>query len=204
MLGGLAGIVLAPAGRVAVGGVPDEDPAERARPDGEQAPRRPPSRCRATSAAGRSPPRPTGAACPSRRRHGTAAAPPAGLLWFVLALLAINWISLLFFQPSTGEPRVTVPFSPYFLEQVKGGQVDSISSKGNTVEGNFKVKLRYPAEDSKATPTKLFATEVPSFWNGSQLSSLLEEKGVEINAESTTATSSRCWPSSCSDSARRC
>ncbi len=50
--------------------------------------------------------------------------------------------------------------------------------------------MRYPATDKKATPTKLFATQVPSFWNGSQLSALLQEKGVEINAESTSTSES--------------
>ncbi len=113
-----------------------------------------------------------------------------GFLWFVLALIALNWLSVLFFQPSTGEERVTVPFSPYFLEQVRGGTVSSISSKGDTVQGDFKSKLRYPPTDTKATPTKLFATQVPSFWNGAQLSALLEEKGVKINAESTTTSQS--------------
>ncbi len=108
----------------------------------------------------------------------------------MLALIAINWLSVLFFQPSTGEPRVTVPFSPYFLEHVKDGQVSTISSKGDTIQGKFKTKLRYPSSDTKATPTTLFATQVPTFWNGSQLSALLQEKGVEIKAESTSTSQS--------------
>ena len=109
--------------------------------------------------------------------------------WFVLGLIALNWLSVLFFSPS-GEERVKVPFSPYFLQQVKGGEVTTISSKGNTVEGKFKAKLRYPPNDSKATPTTLFATEVPTFWNGDQLSALLQEKGVQINAKSTSSSPS--------------
>ncbi len=113
-----------------------------------------------------------------------------GFLWFVLALIALNWVSVLVFQPSTGEQRVTVPFSPFFLEQVKAGSVSSISSKGDTVEGKFKAKLKYPPASKTATPTKLFATQVPTFWNGSQLSALLQEKGVQINAKSTTTTQS--------------
>jgi cell division protease FtsH len=105
--------------------------------------------------------------------------------WFVLALIAVNWLSVLVFQPSTtSEPRVTVPFSPYFLERVREGQVVSISSKGDTVEGNFKSKQRYPKSNRNAT--KLFATQVPTFWNNSQLSALLQEKHVQINAKSTT------------------
>jgi cell division protease FtsH len=110
--------------------------------------------------------------------------------WFVLALIAVNWLSVIFFHPSSGESRVTVPFSPYFLERVKTSEVSSLSSKGDTIQGTFKSKLRYPAGDKKATATKLFATQVPTFWNGSQLSALLQEKGVKINAESTTTSES--------------
>ncbi|HTC73240.1 MAG TPA: ATP-dependent zinc metalloprotease FtsH [Solirubrobacteraceae bacterium] len=125
--------------------------------------------------------------------HTPSGPPPhrmRGFWYFVLALLALNVLSVLFFQPATGEQRVTVPFSPYFLEQVKGGTVATISSKGDTIEGKLKEKLRYPAGDQKATPTKEFATQVPSFWNGSQLSALLQEKGVQIKAESTTTSES--------------
>jgi cell division protease FtsH len=114
----------------------------------------------------------------------------AGFAWFVLALLALNLVSSLLLYRSTSETRVTVPFSPFFLEQVKDGKVRSISSKGDTVEGNFKAKLSYPPSAKKPTHTKLFATQVPTFWNGSQLSALLEEKGVEINAKSTTTSQS--------------
>jgi cell division protease FtsH len=125
--------------------------------------------------------------------HAPTGKPPhrmRGFWYFVLALIALNWLSVLFFQPSKGEPRVTVPFSPYFLTQVKGGTVATISSKGDTIEGKFKEKLRYPTGDQKVTPTKEFATQVPSFWNGAQLSALLQEKGVEIKAESTSTSES--------------
>ena len=114
----------------------------------------------------------------------------AGFAWFVLALLALNLVSSLLLYRSTSETRVTVPFSPFFLEQVKDGKVRSISSKGDTVEGNFTAKLSYPPSAKKPTRTKLFATQVPTFWNGSQLSALLQEKGVEINAKSTTTSQS--------------
>ncbi len=113
-----------------------------------------------------------------------------GFLWFVLALLVLNWASYLFFQPATSQQRVAVPFNPFFLSQVQAGHVKSISSKGNTVQGTFTVKLRYPQGDRKATPTTLFATEIPTFWNDAQLSALLKEKNVQINAKSTAATTS--------------
>ena len=97
----------------------------------------------------------------------------------------MNWGSLLLFSPGS-QQRVKVPFSPYFLTQVQSGQVASIASKGDTIQGTFKSPLRYPAADPKATPTKLFSTEVPTFWNNTQLTALLQARGVQINATSTT------------------
>jgi cell division protease FtsH len=113
-----------------------------------------------------------------------------GFLWFVLLLIALNWLTVLAFRPSSGEPRVTVPFNPFFLQTVQSGEVKSISVKGDSVQGTFTTKLRYPPSSKKATPTTLFATEIPTFWNGTQLSALLKEKGVQINAKSTSTTPS--------------
>jgi len=168
--------------------VPDEPAKDADRRDGDRSEAHPPlpRDKRGWQVA----PAPDGRGMPEHAPSGPPAHRRPGFLWFVLILIAVNWLSLLLFQPSSGEQRVTVPFSPYFLEQVKANQVRSISSKGDTVEGNFKTKLRYPSSDEKATPTKLFATQVPSFWNGSQLSALLQEKGVEINAKSTTTSTS--------------
>jgi cell division protease FtsH len=135
-------------------------------------------------------PAPDGRGMPEHANPGPPPHRMRGFWYFVLALIALNWLSVLFFQPSTGEERVTVPFSPYFLTHVKASTVETIASKGDTIEGKFKTKQRYPTNDKKATPTKLFATQVPSFWNGAQLSALLQEKGVRINAESTTTSES--------------
>jgi cell division protease FtsH len=76
-----------------------------------------------------------------------------------------------------------VPFSPYFIQQVEAGKVKSISSKSNTIQGTFTAKLRYPPNNSKATPTTLFSTEVPTFWNNTSLTNLLRSKGVQVNAQ---------------------
>jgi cell division protease FtsH len=112
-----------------------------------------------------------------------------GFLWFVLALFALNFLSVLLTQPG-GQQRVGVPFKPFFLQQVQAGEVASISTKGDSVQGTFKTKLRYPPNSKTATPTKLFSTEIPAFWNDTQLSALLAEKQVEINAKSTTTSQS--------------
>src|SRR5271169_6388205 len=102
-------------------------------------------------------PAPDGRGMPEQAPKGPPAHRRPGFMWFVGVLLAINLLSVLFFRPASGEQRVTVPFSPYFLEQVKGDTVYSISSKGDTIQGELKAKQRYPASDTKATPTKLFA-----------------------------------------------
>jgi cell division protease FtsH len=113
-----------------------------------------------------------------------------GFWIFVVVLLVVNWASVLIFQPSSSQPRVKVPFSPYFLQQLEAGKVRSISSRGNTIQGTFTTKLRYPPDDSKATPTTLFSTEVPTFWNNTSLTELLRSKGVQVNAQSTATRTS--------------
>ena len=108
-------------------------------------------------------------------------------LWFAVGLLAFNLASVFLLSPG-GQQRVKVPFSPYFLSEVQSGRVASIASKGDTIQGKFKSAVRYPASDTKAAPTTLFATEVPSFWNNDQLTALLRSEGVQVNAQSTTQT----------------
>jgi cell division protease FtsH len=103
--------------------------------------------------------------------------------WIVLlVLLAFNWLAVLMTQ-SSGQPRVKVPFSPYFLGQVDAGQVKSITSKGDTIDGTFTAKTRYPPNDTKATPTTLFSTRVPTFWDHASLTTQLRAKGVQVNAK---------------------
>jgi cell division protease FtsH len=107
-----------------------------------------------------------------------------GFWWFVIALLAINWLFVLIAAP-TSRTRVTVSFSPFFLDQLEHGNVKSISSKGDTINGTFKATVTYPPTSKTAKPTTLFATRVPAFWNNSELTSLLRSEGVEVNAKST-------------------
>jgi cell division protease FtsH len=97
---------------------------------------------------------------------------------WIVALLVVNyWFASRATHPA---PRVRVPYSPYFLQQVKEGHVASITSKGTTVQGTFTVPERY--KNSK--PTKRFQTEIPTFADTDALSQLLQSKGVVVNAES--------------------
>jgi cell division protease FtsH len=98
------------------------------------------------------------------------------LAW-VAALLAINyWIGT---RATQAHPRVRVPYSPFFLEQVDAGHVAAITSKGTAVQGTFTVNERYAG----SKPTKLFQTEIPAFANTDALSALLQKKGVVVNAK---------------------
>jgi len=96
---------------------------------------------------------------------------------FGLIVLGVN----LFLSSRAMEPasRVRVPYSPFFLDQVKAGHVKEITSKGTAIQGTFDRELTY--EDSK--PTERFKTEVPAFADSDSLSALLVEKNVVVNAE---------------------
>jgi cell division protease FtsH len=126
-------------------------------------------------------PAPDGRGMPPEKPPGIRNVLGRRFLLFVVILFAINlWVSSLI--PS-GHERIRIPYSPTFLAQVKGGNVDSISSKGATIQGEFRHEFKYPptGEDSKVS--KLFNTEVPTFANTDQLTATLEEGNVEVNAK---------------------
>ena len=135
-------------------------------------------------------PAPDGRGMPEQAPSGPPAHRRPGFLWFVLILVAVNWLSLLLFQPTSGPQRITVPFKPFFLQQVQSGNVKVISTKGDTIQGTLKAKVHYPAHDKQAKATTLFTTQVPTFWNGAQLTALLKEKNVNVNAKSTSESKS--------------
>ena len=96
---------------------------------------------------------------------------------FALALLAFNF----YLGSRANQPpsRVRVPYSPFFLDQVRAGHVKQITSKGTAIQGTFTQKERY----AKAKPTTRFRTEVPAFADNNALSRLLQSKGVIVNAQ---------------------
>ncbi len=98
--------------------------------------------------------------------------------WVVLAvaLLAIN----LFFGSRAMQPasRVRVPYTPFFLDQVRAGHVKEITSKGTAIQGSFTEPVQF--EDKK--PTR-FKTEIPAFADTDALAALLERKAVVVNAQ---------------------
>ncbi len=105
-----------------------------------------------------------------------------GFLMLVVGALALNWVLAQVLAPP--EPKITVPYSPTFLSEVRSGNVIRISPLGETVVGKFKTEVADP--EHKDTKAKNFETEIPQFANGDQLEALLREKNVTIDARSIT------------------
>jgi len=105
------------------------------------------------------------------------------LIALVALMVAIN-VLVVALVPSNAPVRARVPYSPLFLDQLRAGNVKSISSQGETVQGELKrdITVARAAGEEKVT-TNLFATEVPTFANDEELANLLEEQKVEVNAK---------------------
>ena len=98
------------------------------------------------------------------------------LLVAVLAAFALNWY--LASRATEPDERVRVPYSPLFVTQVDGGNVESIRSKGTAIQGEFKRSVTY-----RGTTANKFSTEIPAFADTDELSRRLEASDVVVNAE---------------------
>src|SRR5437667_12098094 len=124
------------------------------------------------------------------RREPPSRPPPRSINWtriarialLAFALLAVNYWAA--GRVTKEAPRVRIPYSPFFLDQIKAGNVAAITSRGTAVQGMFARALRYPPADPNARSTRRFQTEIPAFADENGLARLLQQKGVVINAES--------------------
>src|ERR671917_956474 len=119
---------------------------------------------------------------------GQSTMPPARTwLWFALILLT-NFLIVMLLFPGPEAP-VEVPYT-VFKEEVRAGNVESVFSQGDTVEGMFKEPVTYPAEGEESSEpgskpsrtSETFTTALPSFVDPG-LEELLIDNGVEIMAE---------------------
>jgi cell division protease FtsH len=124
-------------------------------------------------------PRPDASAPPPPRGSSPRRTPRLGFAWIVFALVLLG-LNFYFSSRATQPPsRVRIPYSPFFLNQVREGNVEAIMSKGTAIQGNFDKKVKYA--DKK--PSTRFRTEIPAFADTDALSRLLEEKRVVVNAQ---------------------
>jgi cell division protease FtsH len=119
-----------------------------------------------------------------RNRRGT-------FIGVLVALLAVNFI--LAFVTGSPEQRTRVPYQPFFVDQVKAGNVQEISSTEQTIEGDLKKEATYTPPGGKAEKIDKFKTEVPAFIDTAGLTKLLADENVVINAKAPDDGRSPFW-----------
>jgi cell division protease FtsH len=100
----------------------------------------------------------------------------------LIGLLVLNLV--ISFITGQAADRERVPYQPFFVDQVEAGNVEAISSQGDSIEGDLNNEATYdpPGDDEPVTVTS-FKTEVPAFIDPAELTRLLAAKNVVINAE---------------------
>ena len=77
-----------------------------------------------------------------------------------------------------------MPYQPFFLEQVEAGNVEAVTSREDSIDGELKRPATYdPAGEDKPREIERFKTEVPAFIDRAELTQLLTEQEVVINAK---------------------
>ena len=122
---------------------------------------------------------------PREERPARSGIPPRRAWLTFLAILLINFLVVRTFFPGPPD-AVVVPYT-LFKEQVAGGNVEKIYSRGGEITGRFGAEVTWPAAPDSVTgaepqPVTRFETTLPAFVDPG-LESLLIENGVEISAE---------------------
>ena len=99
-------------------------------------------------------------------------------LWLMLGLLIVNWLLSSLFIGATSSTTISYSF---FSTQVRLGNVQSVTSTGDTIQGTFRHEVAYPSKVGNAERVQQFTTQRPSFASDN-LFQLLEASGATINA----------------------
>ena len=100
---------------------------------------------------------------------------------FILILL-VNYLLVQVFLPERPQQRIDVPYT-FFKQQVSAGNVSDVTSRGDVIQGTFKVAEGYPPDQPNAPKSTQFQTVMPQFADPG-LETLLTSQGVTINAHS--------------------
>jgi len=110
--------------------------------------------------------------------------------WLIFGIFLMgNYVLTRMFFPESAAP--TVPYT-FFKQQVAAGNVESVTSVGDSIAGEFKTEVTYPPErshapsgnaggEAKPRTSIAFKTQRPIFADPG-LEKLLEEQGVRIEA----------------------
>jgi cell division protease FtsH len=102
--------------------------------------------------------------------------------WAVFAgVLVLNL--LLVFATSGPAARERVPYQPFFVDELRAGNVASISSLDDSIDGRLNRAVRYdPPGDARPVEATRFKTQVPAFIDRAQLTRDLSSHDVIVNA----------------------
>jgi cell division protease FtsH len=115
----------------------------------------------------------------SERRFPFWPSRPARIATYVVLLVVLLGLNYWGAHRVIQETRIRVPYSPFFIDQVRADNVVSITSTQSKLQGEFRHATK-PAGTSTASVH--FVTQVPSFADTNQLSGLLQAHGVVVNA----------------------
>jgi cell division protease FtsH len=116
---------------------------------------------------------PSGSSRPPNRR------PRVGRYWWLLVgALLVNWLVMSVLVSPAARTDVSYTF---FVQQVEAGNVSSVTSTGNAIEGTFAKPVSYSGGETTTDVTR-FATQRPTFADDG-LFQTLEAKGVTVNAD---------------------
>jgi cell division protease FtsH len=124
------------------------------------------------------------------------------LWWLIfLVLMVANYVVTRVFFPEPSS--ITIPYT-FFKQQVAAGNVETVTSVGDSIQGSFKTTVTYPpvkpespsenppastlSAELKPQTAMRFKTQRPAFAEPG-LETLLEEKGVVVEAADESASS---------------
>jgi cell division protease FtsH len=104
--------------------------------------------------------------------------------WWISFIAGLLLFNLLFsFVTARPEDRTRIPYEPFFVDQVRAGNVKQISSQEDTIQGELKKPASFTPLAGKAVRVDKFDTQVPAFVETQELTRLLDENNVVTNAE---------------------
>jgi cell division protease FtsH len=107
-----------------------------------------------------------------------------GFWWLLVFVLALNWTLM---SATTGPPPRTDVSYTFFTGQLRAGNVESVTSTADSIQGEFKSAVDYPPRSRDADAVRLFATQRPSFATD-DLFGMLEAGRVPVNATDPDAS----------------
>jgi cell division protease FtsH len=116
----------------------------------------------------------------NRRRFPHLPSRPWRIAFYVAVIAALLGVNYWAAHRATQVTRIRVPYSPFFLEQVRTGNVVTVTSTASEIQGDFAHATKPAGTSTKAVR---FVTEIPAFADTNQLSRLLQTNGVVVNAK---------------------